>query len=264
MSDQNITKKSLINIELPESVDNAVKNLTDKPTVTIGETISDCLFLVFGGISQKANLKRAKYAIELEHFKSELEEKLNVIPEEKLVEPNIHVICTALDNMRFCVEEETLRDMFSSLIANSINSDKTNLVHPSYGEIIKQMTSLDASIFIWMSERNLLPIMKIESRSPSGFNKRVLSKNLIWEDWGNIDKVVASLDNLQRLKLIDITFDSCYAVKNIYEQLRQRPHVAAQIKACKSIIDKDWIIDFSNGFIRITMFGINFLNAVTI
>ena len=261
MSDQNTTKNSLINIELPESVDNVVKNLTDKPTATIGETISDCMYLVFGGISQKAALKRAKYAIELEHFKTELEDKLNAVPEDKRIEPNTQVICTALDNMRFCVEEEKLRDMFSSLIANSINSDKTNLVHPSYGEIIKQMTSLDASIFLWMSKQNLLPIMKIKCKSASGISERDLSKSLIWKDWGNVDKVVASLDNLQRLKLIDISFDSYYTDEKVYEYLKQCPHIAALIKMYESRINEGWEMSFSNGVIKITEFGNNFLIA---
>lgn len=261
MSDQNTTKNSLINIELPESVDNVVKNLTEKPTATIGETISDCLYLVFGGISQKAALKRAKYAIELEHFKTELEDKLNAVPEEKRIEPNTQVVCTALDNMRFCVEEEKLRDMFSSLIANSINSDKTNLVHPSYGVIIKQMTSLDASIFVWMSEQRLLPIMKIKKESASGISELDLSKSLIWKDWGNIDKVAASLDNLQRLKLIDISFDSYYTDEKVYEYLKQCPHIAALIKMYESRINEGWKMKFSNGIIRITEFGNNFLSA---
>lgn len=261
MSDQNTTKNSIINIELPESVDNAVKNLTDKPAATIGETISDCMYLVFGGISQMAALKRAKYAIELEQFKSDLEKKLNAVPEDKRIEPNTQVICTALDNMRFCVEEEKLRDMFSSLIANSINADKTNLVHPSYGEIIKQMTSLDASIFMWMSEQPLLPIMRIMSKSISENRQHDLSKSLIWNDWGNTDKVAASLDNLQRLKLIDITFDSHYADKKVYEYLKQRPHIVSLIKMNESRINECCKMDYSNGLIQITEFGKNFLSA---
>lgn len=139
-----------IGIDLPDSIDNAVGNLTGKPTETIGTTISDCIFLVFGGISHKAELKRIQYTAALKEFKDELENKINAVPEEKRVEPNTHIIYTAIDNMRFCVEEKQLRDMFSTLIANSVNSDKTDLVHPSYGEIIKQMTSLDATILCEM------------------------------------------------------------------------------------------------------------------
>ena len=43
-----------INANLPESVDNAIKNVTDLPTQGIGQTLSDCWFLAFGGISQLA------------------------------------------------------------------------------------------------------------------------------------------------------------------------------------------------------------------
>lgn len=46
--------------ELPDSIDNAVKNLTDKPTQGIGQTFSDLWFLVFGGITQAADKRRMK------------------------------------------------------------------------------------------------------------------------------------------------------------------------------------------------------------
>ena len=46
MSDKN---SSFINFpDLPASVDNAVKNLTDKPTQGIGQTFADTWYLVFG------------------------------------------------------------------------------------------------------------------------------------------------------------------------------------------------------------------------
>ena len=44
--------------ELPDSVDNALKNLSDAPTKSIGQTLSDAWFLVFGGISHQANKRR--------------------------------------------------------------------------------------------------------------------------------------------------------------------------------------------------------------
>ena len=44
-------KKSLIDL-VPDSIDNAVKNVTDKPTQNIGTTLADIWYLVFGGISK--------------------------------------------------------------------------------------------------------------------------------------------------------------------------------------------------------------------
>lgn len=53
MSD-NETKVSILP-KVPKSIDNALENLTDLPTKGIGQTIADCWYLVFGGISQKAD-----------------------------------------------------------------------------------------------------------------------------------------------------------------------------------------------------------------
>lgn len=56
MSDKN---SSLINLpDLPDSIDNAVKNLTDKPTQGVGQTLADVWYLVFGGITQAADKRR--------------------------------------------------------------------------------------------------------------------------------------------------------------------------------------------------------------
>lgn len=35
---------SLINIQIPDFLDKAAENLSDKPTETMGEVLSDCLF----------------------------------------------------------------------------------------------------------------------------------------------------------------------------------------------------------------------------
>ena len=57
MENKNTINNSLVNIEVPDCVDKTLKNLTDKPSTTLGQVLSDCLFLVFGGISQKLLLK---------------------------------------------------------------------------------------------------------------------------------------------------------------------------------------------------------------
>lgn len=112
-----------------------------------------------------------------------------------------------------------------------------------------------------MSEQRLLPIMKIQSKSVSGISEKDLSKSLIWKDWGNTDKVATSLDNLQRLKLIDVSFDLYYTDESVYGYLKQCPHVATLIKAYESRINEGCKMSFKNGIIRITEFGKNFLSA---
>ena len=134
MSDKN---SSFINLpDLPASVDNAVKNLTDKPTQGIGQTFADAWYLVFGGITQAADKRRMKYAHDLELYKQELSRAISSIPEEKRIEPNIQTTAQALENSKYCIESEELRKMFVNLISNSMDNRYIQNVHPSFAEII--------------------------------------------------------------------------------------------------------------------------------
>ena len=144
MSDKN---SSFINLpDLPASIDNAVKNLTDKPTQGIGQTLADVWYLVFGGITHAADKRRMKYAHDLKLYEQELSQAILSIPEENLIEPNIQITAQALENSKYCIESEELRKLFVNLISKSMDSHYTSNVHPSLAEIIKQMSPIDARI----------------------------------------------------------------------------------------------------------------------
>ena len=95
-------KKSLIDF-VPNSVDNAVKNITDKPTQNIGTTFADIWYLVFGGISHAAEKRKLKYSYALQEFEKELKEKISKIPEDKLIEPDIQIVAPALEASKYCI-----------------------------------------------------------------------------------------------------------------------------------------------------------------
>lgn len=139
-------KKSLIDL-VPDSVDNAVKNITDKPTQNIGTTLADIWYLVFGGISQAAEKRKLKYSYALQEFEKELKEKISKIPEEKLTDPDIQIIAKALEEAKYCIDKEELRKMFNNLISSSLNIDFCNYIHPSFPLIINQLSIYDAKIF---------------------------------------------------------------------------------------------------------------------
>ncbi len=143
---ENKTINTLLNAELPSSVENVLKNLSDKPSANIGTTLADIWYIIFGGISNYAEKKKLKCSYSLERFRQELEESISRIPSEKRVDPSLQVTAQALENAKYCIEEAELRDMFTSLISSSMNSDFTKEIHPSFAEIIKQMSVLDAKI----------------------------------------------------------------------------------------------------------------------
>lgn len=146
-------KKSLIDL-VPDSVDNAVKNITDKPTQNMGTTLADIWYLVFGGISQAAEKKKLKYSYALQKMEKELKEDISKIPQSKLIEPDIQVIAQALEAAKYCIEKEELRHMFVKLISSSLNKDTYEYVHPIYVNIIKSLTPFDAKLLFSLYNRN--------------------------------------------------------------------------------------------------------------
>lgn len=189
-------KKSLIDL-VPDSVDNAVKNITDKPTQTIGTTFADIWYLVFGGISQAADKRRLKYSYALQEFEKELKEKISKIPKDKLVEPDIQIIAPALEASKYCAEKETLRNMFSTLIASSMNNDFNNITHPSYIEIMKHFSDFDAKLLVMIYQDDT-----------SSFTSLIDSH--IDNLYDFINYLSSSFCNLENLGLIYCNVDNSY------------------------------------------------------
>lgn len=73
-------------------------------------------------------------------------EKLKGIDAEKITQPAINVVGPAIEALRFSSENEVIRDLFSGLIATAMNSETKDKAHPSYVEIIKQLSPDEALI----------------------------------------------------------------------------------------------------------------------
>lgn len=140
-------KKPLIDL-VPDSVDNAVKNITDKPTQNMGTTLADIWYLVFGGISQAAEKRKLKYSYAIQDFEKELKEKISEIPKDKLIDPDIQIVAHALETAKYCIDKEELRHMFSKLISNSLSSDYIDEIRPIYIHILSFISLLDVQLLL--------------------------------------------------------------------------------------------------------------------
>lgn len=211
-------KKSLIDI-VPDSVDNAIKNITDKPTQNMGTTFADIWYLVFGGISQAAEKRKLKYSYALQEFENELKEKISKIPEDKLTEPDTQTSAQALENSKYCIDKEELRKMFVSLISNSMNSDFNKDTHPSFAEIIKQMSTLDAKIIKTFknSTTNGLPICQYILNNSENNGYRILLENVyLHYNISYLPKCSLSIASLVRLGLIYVSYTTHFTDESAY------------------------------------------------
>lgn len=217
---------NLINIpDLPPSVDNAVQNLTDKPTRSIGTSLADLWDLVFGPISYLSEKSRIKYAHNLELFRKRLESSIEQIPPEKVAEPSVQTTAQALENAKYCVGEDDLREMFVSLISNSMNSDFSEQVHPSYSEIIKQMSGLDAKIIRLFKYQKAFPVCQYcLNLSGNAYSNTPLPEHIFLE-CPDADIMLSSqaLSSLSRFGLVSISYISTVTDPNAYDKFTQHP-----------------------------------------
>ena len=149
-----------------------------------------------------------------------LEKKLEHIGEEKIVTPEAYVSVPAIQAISYSMDNKELRNLYANLLAKSMNVDTKNKVHPSFVEIIKQMSPVDAIVFKNIFETIITPIIDLYIKTPGG-GQNYHQNNISWMESASYDIISVSLDNLVRLGLIEIPYGISYTDDNNYEQIRK-------------------------------------------
>lgn len=197
------------NLVIPDSIDNAAKNLSDKPTSAIGQTIADLWQLTLGGrIALAAEKQKLKYAHDLEEYRRTLESKVSTIPEDKQIIAPIQIAAQALDDSKYCVETEELRNLFANLIARSMHADYSGKLHPSFSKIAQQLSPLDAKMLELLNEWEIYKGIGVvdckKDEQNGGFIILAEGIPVIWPQNYNAFDAARSLVVLQQLGLVKI------------------------------------------------------------
>lgn len=156
-----------------------------------------------------------------------VERRLERIPEENRKTPDPEIAVPLMQAFTYTAQNETLREMYLNLLANSMDISQEKNVHPSFVEIIKQMNSLDAKLFQILSRNEgyikaVNPNVSIVDQGKC-FMRAVPEWFLGWTIEGyDIFQISASLIRLGRLGIVKLMFDRT-AGKDGYEQLMQNP-----------------------------------------
>lgn len=139
---------------------------------------------------------------------STLEQKLKNVPKENIIPPDPSIAGPALEALRYTGHKEELREMFSNLLATAMNSDVSSTAHPSFVEVIKQITPDEGKIIKYLGMKNFQPLIHLLRNVPIGDGEANFYRNfsLISEqsDCQFVELTPSYLDNLQRLGIIEI------------------------------------------------------------
>lgn len=153
---------------------------------------------------------------DVEKYKNECLYKISQISPDKFQDSKLSLIGPTLEASKFYIEEDSIRNMFSNLIAASMNSDYNDKVHHSFTEITKQLGPLDAKLLSTLSSREPIIDINIKFTDFHGFslyNNFYFNSN-VKENLQN----TASIDNLVRLGIAKILEEECLTDSSFYQR----------------------------------------------
>lgn len=211
-----------IKIELPAAVNEAFGPLAKG----VGNTLASLWDITFGWIDNADQKIKYKRLQSLRAFKDSIESGVSNIPPENLCEPKISIIGPAFEASKYYFEESSLREMFAKLIVNSMNISTKSVVQNSFVEIIKQLSPTDAEIISYFKERSQHAVAKIVAEKKNSPEFLTLHPLLFFyksRQEENRNETSISLINLQRLGLVEIDFEECFAESSAYSVYEDSP-----------------------------------------
>lgn len=193
-------------------------------------------------------------------------EKLKDVPPEKIVTPSPNVAGPAIEALRYTGHEESLSEMYASLLATAMNEDTIQKAHPAFVDIIKQLTPDEAKIVRgFTANQTINPLISIKASSS---NKTISDGHqIVLRNFSQIGQragcehlhlVPAYLDNLVRMGLCEIPEGLFYTNDELYSPLINHSEV---IEIRNKMKNSNRESDVQKGTLRVTDFGRQFAMA---
>lgn len=139
-----------------------------------------------------------------DRFEVFLENLNNRVPEEKIIQPPAELSSTCFEKMKYIESNNPLWAMFEELLIKASNKEEISLVHPSFGQIIGQLSPDEAIIVHELSKRDFevvdtLDLNKEEKRFE---NRKVINSTIPANKLVNADALEIYYSHLESLSLV--------------------------------------------------------------
>ena len=193
-------------------------------------------------------------------------EKLKDVPSERLRAPEPNIAGPALEALRYTGYLDELREMYAKLLATSIDSATAAQAHPSFVEIIKQLSPDEARLLAYLATRYSVPMIDLrrEEKNSSSGHWVVRNFTLLPYEANCLAPAMGPnyLENLQRLGIVELRED--YRLigdsgVDLYEPLFVHPAIEAERMRIES--DNTLKAKIGRNAVILTKFGAQFCAA---
>lgn len=202
-----------------------------KVVAPLGLKAGELTTLLFGKLLDRVKAKAERVLNE------ELPKRLEKIPEEKRVPPDPRIALPAVRAMTEAVEDDEIREMFLSLLESAMHNDRKASIHPSFVELIKEMTKDDAVVLKFFKENGDNVRCDVRLRADQQFV--ILAFGYSIEVGLTHEQYELSLSNLARLGIVEFR-DNLFPINPRVDEFRRRTTENAQKDFASQIKDPEF------------------------
>ena len=197
--------------------------------------------------------------------KEKLKDKLANPPIEDLKEPEPNIVIPAYEALRYSLDKNQLKEMYVNLIANSMQNNKSDKIHPAFVDVVKQLSQFDAEFLKVLFYDKTLQLPKIKARLQVSEDNNIgidLFRTLLspkyFTNKSLLDEYSFSLDNFERLKIIEINDTYFLDNPSLYDDIIQSINKDSFLNLREGLN----YVNLIKGSIQLTNFGKQFVDSV--
>lgn len=258
-----------VDANLTKPINDITSNVILPPAGEISTGITKLLGVVTTFIDNATYkyIENSKY--KKEKFLKDLEEKYNKIPCDNIIDPDISILGTTLDALKYNLDKEYIVDLYTNILISDMDNRTKNDVHISYVEMLKQMSKDDLILLekIYKSD-NFIAIGKGKIVDETGrqlaynFSTPLYIANIKDYLIENVDSFSSSIENLKRLGLIELSFLQTLSNDEFYNEIRKHGKQFFENDFMELKMNEPTInFDIDNGMLYITNLGYNLMKV---
>jgi Abortive infection alpha len=165
-----------------------------------------------------------KWEDKVEQFEQNFKENMSGVPTDQIQLPPPSIAGPVVQALEYAIFDDELASLFAKLLSTSMDARVSQTAHPSFAEIIKQISADEARILKYLKYKPHEVIAHVKyHEEPSSDSYSYFAKNIslipLNARCHRTDLGQAYLENLSRLGLIEIPINWWYGDEHLYEEL---------------------------------------------
>lgn len=257
------TAKELINV-IPEEARKELLNPIAKSAGRGSSSILNIITYPFNSLNITLENRLTEKAAILEKA---VEQKLKKIQErDSYTDVNAGMAIKAIENSRYSLDSEILREYFSELIANSFDRDKSDKLSPVFATILSNLSEADALFLRQLKNSDNPKFLAISSLSfvDDQHNNYKFKKDLLLWGFNSIEESGPTLNILESFGLITINRTQWLTSRHYPELYKSVEDTMWFSDAQDQLNHKFKSVEHNDGFIEVTPLGKSFIEMVVV